>query len=239
MATSIGFELTIIDDREDYVTAARFPGAKRIVGDIERELKSYRIDAQTYVVLVTRGHRHDGAALAAVIDSKAKYIGMIGSKRKVRTVLDELEKSGVAREKLMRVQAPIGLGVFDRRVGPQPREHRAERVTRTHRPQFHGVHSSHDFTRFREHQPRATGRRVGPVFTGPRRLRAALPSGDARPFPAELDYQFLHARLRRRRCWRPAGGRNFAVGADRKRTGQRQGQQEQVVCTHCITFGTM
>jgi xanthine dehydrogenase accessory factor len=109
LAVSIGFELTVIDDREDYVTAARFPGAKRIVGDIERELKSYRIDAQTYVVLVTRGHRHDGAALAAVIDSPAKYIGMIGSKRKVRTILDELEKAGVAREKLMRVQAPIGL----------------------------------------------------------------------------------------------------------------------------------
>jgi xanthine/CO dehydrogenase XdhC/CoxF family maturation factor len=111
LATSIGFELTVIDDREDALTPARFPGAKRIVGDIERELRSYRVDAQTYIVLVTRGHRHDAAALAAVVNSPAKYIGMIGSKRKVRTVLDELEKSGVAREKLMRVRAPIGLEI--------------------------------------------------------------------------------------------------------------------------------
>lgn len=109
LATSIGFELTVIDDREDFVTPTRFPGAKRIVGDIERELRSLKIDPQTYIVLVTRGHRHDGAALAAVIHSPAKYIGMIGSKRKVRRILDEIEKTGVARERLMRVQAPIGL----------------------------------------------------------------------------------------------------------------------------------
>lgn len=111
IASSIGFELTVIDDREDVLTPTRFPSARRIVGDIERELKTYRVDPQTYVVLVTRGHRHDGAALAAVIDSPAPYIGMIGSKRKVRTILDELEKAGVAREKLLRVQAPIGLEI--------------------------------------------------------------------------------------------------------------------------------
>lgn len=109
LAPSIGFQLTVIDDRADFATPARFPGATCIVGDIESEVRAMKIDPQTYIVIVTRGHRHDGAALAAIIASDAKYIGMIGSKRKVRTVLDELAKAGVPRERLMRVEAPIGL----------------------------------------------------------------------------------------------------------------------------------
>ncbi len=109
LANSIGFETLVIDDREDMLSESRFPGSKRIVGEIEHELRSLAIDAQTYLIVVTRGHRHDSAALGAIINSSAKYIGMIGSKRKVRTVLDELAKQGVAREKLLSVQAPIGL----------------------------------------------------------------------------------------------------------------------------------
>lgn len=111
LAGSIGFEVTVIDDREDFVTEARFPSARRVVGDIERELRAAPIDPQTYLVIVTRGHRHDGAALASIIHSNAKYIGLIGSKRKVRTILDELARQGVSRERLLRVQAPIGLEI--------------------------------------------------------------------------------------------------------------------------------
>ncbi len=111
LASSIGFETLVIDDRQDMVTPARFPTSQRIVGDIERELRSLKIDPQTYAVVVTRGHRHDGAALAAIIDSPAIYVGMIGSKRKVRTILDELATLGVSRETLLRVHAPIGLEI--------------------------------------------------------------------------------------------------------------------------------
>lgn len=109
LASSIGFETLVIDDRQDMVTPNRFPTSRGIVGDIERELRSLKVDPQTYLVVVTRGHKHDGAALAAIINSPAKYIGMIGSKRKVRTVIEELAKLGVSRDKLLRVQAPIGL----------------------------------------------------------------------------------------------------------------------------------
>ena len=69
------------------------------------------ISRQTYVVIVTRGHRHDGQALAAVIGSPARYIGLIGSKRKVIELFAELRRGGVSQEQLARVHAPIGLDI--------------------------------------------------------------------------------------------------------------------------------
>ena len=69
------------------------------------------MDANTYVVVVTRGHAHDQRALHAVIDSPAKYLGMIGSRRKIRVIFDDLEHLGVDRAKLERVHTPIGLTI--------------------------------------------------------------------------------------------------------------------------------
>jgi xanthine dehydrogenase accessory factor len=105
------YAITVIDDRADFATAARFPTARCIVGDIDLELSRYPIDESTYVVIVTRGHKHDAVSLAAVIQSAARYIGLIGSKRKVRTILDELHLRGIPREQLARVHAPIGLEI--------------------------------------------------------------------------------------------------------------------------------
>jgi xanthine dehydrogenase accessory factor len=81
------------------------------VGDIEAELARYPIDPQTYIVIVTRGHRHDGRALAAVINSPARYVGLIGSKRKVVTIFEDLLSQGISIERLERVHAPIGLEI--------------------------------------------------------------------------------------------------------------------------------
>jgi xanthine dehydrogenase accessory factor len=108
LATNLDFRVTVIDDRPDYASAERFPKATRIVGDIEAALRKLDINANTYLVIVTRGHRHDGDALFAVIDSPAKYIGMIGSKSKIKTIFDDLSQRGVSVEKLLRVHAPIG-----------------------------------------------------------------------------------------------------------------------------------
>ena len=77
------------------------PRGKRVVGDIEQELARFPIDQNTFIVIVTRGHNHDGKALAAVIDSPAKYIGMIGSKRKIKAIYDELTAAGTTIEKLL------------------------------------------------------------------------------------------------------------------------------------------
>jgi xanthine dehydrogenase accessory factor len=112
LAARLDFGVTVIDDREDFVSTERFPAAKqRIAGEIEDELRKFPIDAGTYVVIVTRGHRHDGQALHAVIDSPAKYIGLIGSKSKIKLIFDDLVARGVSIEKLSRVHAPIGLEI--------------------------------------------------------------------------------------------------------------------------------
>jgi xanthine dehydrogenase accessory factor len=110
LAVDLDFRVDVIDDRAEYASAERFPCVRqRIVAEIEPTLREYPINADTYVVIVTRGHRNDGRALAAVAESAAKYVGLIGSKRKVKTILDDLATQGVDREWLMRVHAPIGL----------------------------------------------------------------------------------------------------------------------------------
>jgi xanthine dehydrogenase accessory factor len=111
LATLLQFHVAVLDDRSDCASAARFPTADRHVADIETALRDWPIDAQTYVVIVTRGHRHDGKALAAVIDSPAKYLGLIGSKRKVKTIFADLLAQGAPLEKLLKVHAPIGFEI--------------------------------------------------------------------------------------------------------------------------------
>lgn len=112
MAVGLDFEVTVVDDRADFVNATRLPPPiKPVVGDIERTLRELPIDANTYVVIVTRGHHHDEQALHAVIDSPARYIGMIGSRRKVTLIFDDLAALGVDRAKLACVHAPIGLSI--------------------------------------------------------------------------------------------------------------------------------
>lgn len=111
IAGQLDFEVTVIDDRADYASPQRFSNTRCIVGDIEQELSRYPIDEQTYIVIVTRGHRRDGQALAAVIDKPARYIGLIGSKRKIHTILGDLHDRGIARQRLAAVHAPIGLEI--------------------------------------------------------------------------------------------------------------------------------
>ena len=112
LAGPLGFRVAVVDDRPDCLSDARFPTIfSKLVGDIEAELRRFPVDAHTYAVIVTRGHRHDGAALAAVVESPARYVGLIGSKRKVRTILGDLAEAGVPRERLGRVHAPVGLEI--------------------------------------------------------------------------------------------------------------------------------
>ena len=81
------------------------------MGDITAELARHPITRQTNIVIVTRGHQQDAAALAAVIASPAAYIGMIGSRRKTAQVYETLAARGVERGALERVHAPIGLDI--------------------------------------------------------------------------------------------------------------------------------
>ena len=74
-------------------------------------LGRWAIDANPYVVSVTRGHKHDGRALGAVLDSPARYVGMIGSRRKIEVIYRALANAGAKPEQLERVHAPIGLAI--------------------------------------------------------------------------------------------------------------------------------
>ncbi len=109
----IDFEVVVIDDRPQYANAERFPQADRVIAaPLRAVLRNWPINADTFVVLVTRGHSHDVECLLEVIDSPARYIGMIGSKRRVRAVFDLLEQEqGIPREKFDRVYAPIGVDI--------------------------------------------------------------------------------------------------------------------------------
>jgi xanthine dehydrogenase accessory factor len=111
MAHLMDFSVIVVDDRADYASAERFPDAVCRVGSVETELAKLRIDGQTYVVIVTRGHRRDALALAAVVRSSAAYIGLIGSKRKIITIFQQLLAEQVSTEDLSRAHAPIGLDI--------------------------------------------------------------------------------------------------------------------------------
>ncbi|MGI6097567.1 MAG: XdhC family protein [Dethiobacteria bacterium] len=106
----LGFQVVVVDDREDFANKERFPEADRlIVNNIEQTLAEYEISANTFIVIVTRGHQYDQEALEKVLDSEAAYFGMIGSREKVKTVFDNLRSKGFKEELLNKVYAPIGL----------------------------------------------------------------------------------------------------------------------------------
>lgn len=104
-----GFHVVVFEDREEYAGRDRFPECESVLGDIGESLRRYPLDSDCHVVIVTRGHECDGAALRAVLGSSAAYIGMIGSKSKVRYMMDRLISEGIDRKELERVYAPIGL----------------------------------------------------------------------------------------------------------------------------------
>jgi xanthine dehydrogenase accessory factor len=111
-AVGLDYRVVVFDDRASLLSADRLPPPIETAGgDIAATLGDWSIDTNTYVVVVTRGHRHDEQALHAVLDSPAKYIGMIGSRKKIRRTFDNLAERGADRGKLQQVHAPIGLSI--------------------------------------------------------------------------------------------------------------------------------
>jgi xanthine dehydrogenase accessory factor len=108
----LGFRIVVLDDRLEFVTPENFPHAdERIAGDIVAKIRDIEITPQTYVVLVTRAHTLDAALLGAVVEKPAAYIGMLGSQRRVLTVMDTLKHQGISEAALARVHAPIGIEI--------------------------------------------------------------------------------------------------------------------------------
>ena len=112
MANLAGFATVIIDDREAFANRERFPEADEVYADeYESVFPKLAITSTSYLVIVTRGHRDDMRVLKLAVGTPARYIAMIGSKRKVLNVVKELEKEGVTRAAFERVHAPMGLDI--------------------------------------------------------------------------------------------------------------------------------
>jgi xanthine dehydrogenase accessory factor len=112
VATIAGFATVVIDDREMYANRERFPEADQVhAGEYEELFGKLEINDSSYIVIVTRGHRDDMRVLRWAVGTRAKYIAMIGSKRKTISVVKELEKEGVAREAFDKIFAPMGLEI--------------------------------------------------------------------------------------------------------------------------------
>src|SRR5579862_85842 len=112
MGKMLEYEVVVIDDRTTFANKSRFPTADRIiVGDYEESVTGLDLTPSTFVVLVTRGHRHDVLSLRKVIQKPLAYIGMIGSRRRVFAVLKLLKDEGVSLDDLAKVRAPIGIDI--------------------------------------------------------------------------------------------------------------------------------
>ncbi|MFN0195105.1 MAG: XdhC family protein [Planctomycetaceae bacterium] len=117
MAADVDFDVWVLDDREQFCNQDRFPKAKRlIVGEIDLALSGLEIDSQTMCIIVTRGHQHDEEALYHLADTPARYVGMIGSKRKIKMIFEDLLKEGIRAEALARVHAPLGFDIGSQTV---------------------------------------------------------------------------------------------------------------------------
>jgi xanthine dehydrogenase accessory factor len=112
VATLAGFATTIIDNREAFANPERFPEAVATYAEeYEAVFPKLPINSSSYLIIVTRGHRDDMRVLRWAVTTPAKYIAMIGSKRKTISVVKELEKEGLSRELFDKVSAPMGLEI--------------------------------------------------------------------------------------------------------------------------------
>lgn len=112
LSSKVGFSVTLIDDRPFFANYERFPSADNVICDsFENSFKNLSLKKSDFVVIITRGHKHDGIVLREVLKHDLSYIGMIGSKRRVRGMMDELKGEGYSEDILQKVCSPIGLDI--------------------------------------------------------------------------------------------------------------------------------
>jgi xanthine dehydrogenase accessory factor len=111
MARLVGFRVHVVDDREKFASADRFPDTEVVVDDIAAWLERTSLPPGAFVVVVTRGHRHDHEAMRRLVGRQLRYLGLIGSRAKIVRVFDALEQEGATADSLGVVHAPIGLDI--------------------------------------------------------------------------------------------------------------------------------
>jgi xanthine dehydrogenase accessory factor len=120
LAAEVDFDIWVLDDRHMYASKERFPLAQRhLVGEIGpclEQLVKEDVGVSVFALIVTRGHNHDEEALYYLAQSNAGYVGMIGSKRKIKLIYEDLIARGISREALNRVHAPLGFSIGSQTV---------------------------------------------------------------------------------------------------------------------------
>ena len=114
LARDLGFDVTVLDDREDFAQPARFHDGIEVRHlDLQAPLRDLQLTERTFVVMLTRAHKHDFDCLRAVLEQpvQPRYIGMIGSKRRVRAAFTALLAGGATRAQLATVHAPVGIDI--------------------------------------------------------------------------------------------------------------------------------
>jgi xanthine dehydrogenase accessory factor len=114
MGAGMGFRVIVVDDRPDFATRERFPEADRVVRvDFRDPFATVPIHSTTHIVIVTRGHKYDYECLRHLLETEVEppYVGMIGSRRRIRAAFSQLKGEGMPRDRLSRVRAPIGLDI--------------------------------------------------------------------------------------------------------------------------------
>jgi xanthine dehydrogenase accessory factor len=112
LAKRVGFKVIVIDDRPAFSDPLNFPDAEKVLhSSHDGVFKKLSVDEASYIVIATRGHDYDQLVLGQALRTEAGYIGMIGSRRKISTIFDNLSKEGFQREDLARVHSPIGLDI--------------------------------------------------------------------------------------------------------------------------------
>ncbi|HUE71807.1 MAG TPA: XdhC family protein [Pirellulaceae bacterium] len=117
LAVDLAFDVWVVDDREEFTAQERFPRAeRRITGQIDQVLPTLEITPDTYCLIVTRGHNHDEEALFHLVDRGARYVGLIGSRRKIKMIYGDLLGEGISRDALAKVHAPLGIDIGSQTV---------------------------------------------------------------------------------------------------------------------------
>jgi xanthine dehydrogenase accessory factor len=112
LASRVGFQVVVIDDREEFATPEYFPDAREVCLHLfDTAVADLPVDEDSYIVIVTRGHLHDKIVLSHSLRTKARYVGMIGSKRKRNMIYNALSEEGFTRSDIARVHSPIGIEI--------------------------------------------------------------------------------------------------------------------------------
>ena len=209
LAATLGFRVFVTDDREEFANSDRFPEADIIVAEKpESALPQLPINPNTFIIIATRGHRYDNVALEAAALTPAKYVGLLGSKRKTILIYEDLIRTGLPIERIREIRSPVGLDVR----GPHPRGDRGQHhgrgahvPARRHRPAHEDrglAHRPHP-RKGRGRPRRSSRRRLGlAVLVGVRGSRG----GGLQPLPPEETI------IIRRRTRQSAGRKAKACG---------------------------